>query len=158
MAFSHPASGHRALRRGRWSDSGRIYLVTTATYRREPHFSQWEVASIMSAVLAHSRLWTPHAELLCWVLMPDHWHGLVRLTGTVSLSHLVGAVKGRSAHAIRHVAAGRRIWADGFHDRALRQDHDVLLATSSPTPSGRGWSLEFATIHIGMRSGLNDGS
>jgi hypothetical protein len=33
-----------------------------------------------------------------------------------------------------------------------------LLATSSLTPSGRGWSLEFATIHIGLRYGLNDGS
>ena len=128
MAFPHPGSGHQALRRGRWSEPGRIYLVTTTTYRREPHFSRWEAASSMSEVLACSSTWSPHAELLCWVLMPDLWHGLVRLTGTVSLSHLVGAAKGRSAHAIRHVAAGRRIWADGFHDRALRQDHDVLVA------------------------------
>ncbi|MBD9470056.1 transposase [Pseudoxanthomonas sp. PXM01] len=116
------------MRRGRRSESGRIYLVTTTTHRREPHFSRWEAASRLSAVLATRSAWSPHAELLCWVLMPDHWHGLVRLTGGATLAHVVGAAKGRSAHAVRGVMAGRPVWADGFHDRALRQDDDVLVA------------------------------
>ena len=82
----------------------------------------------MSATLASVRTWSPHAELLCWVLMPDHWHGLVRLTGERELAHVVGEAKGRSAHAVRDVMGGRRIWASGFHDRALRSDDDVLVA------------------------------
>ncbi len=75
-----------------------------------------------------SSLWAPQAKLLCWVLMPDHWHGLVRLTSTARIAHVVGMAKGRSAHAIRDVTAGKRIWADGFHERALRQEDDVLSA------------------------------
>ncbi|KRA51548.1 hypothetical protein ASD72_00140 [Pseudoxanthomonas sp. Root630] len=82
----------------------------------------------MSAAIAHGSLWSPHAELLCWVLMPDHWHGLVRLTGTTSIARVVGMAKGRSAHAIRDVMAGKRVWADGFHDRALRRDDTTLAA------------------------------
>ncbi|MBD9436975.1 transposase [Pseudoxanthomonas sp. PXM03] len=128
MAFPHPGSGHQALRRGRWPEPGRIYLVTTTTYRREPHFSRWEVASRMSEVLACRSTWSPHAELLCWVLMPDHLHGLVRLTGTAPLAQVVGLAKGRSAHAPRNVLAGKRVWAGGFHDRALRRDDDTLVA------------------------------
>ncbi len=82
----------------------------------------------MSATIANGSLWTPHAELLCWVLMPDHWHGLVRLAGTEYLGRVAGLAKGRSAHAVRDVMAERRVWADGFHDRALRHDEDVLVA------------------------------
>lgn len=82
----------------------------------------------MAAALARIGTWAPHAELLCWVLMPDHWHGLVRLTGVATLAHVVGAAKGGSAHAMRDVMAGRRVWAHGFHDRALRRDDDVLVA------------------------------
>lgn len=82
----------------------------------------------MSAVITRGSTWSPHAELLCWVLIPDHWHGLVRLSGTDRLSDVVGAAKGRSAHAIRDLVDGKRVWADGFHDRALRLEDDVLIA------------------------------
>ena len=82
----------------------------------------------MAAALARIGRWEPHAELLCWLLMPDHWHGLVRLTGVATLAHVVGAAKGGSAHAMRDVMAGRRVWAHGFHDCALRRDDDVLVA------------------------------
>ena len=47
----------------------------------------------MSEVLACSSTWSPHAELLCWVLMPDHWHGLMRLTSAATLAHVVGTAK-----------------------------------------------------------------
>jgi len=124
MAFPCPKPGHHALRKGRWSEPGRVYLVTTTTHRRAPWFADWELASRMSAALAHFGTWSPHAELLCWVLMPDHWHGLVGLRGRASLSDAVGWAKGRTAHAVREAAPGR-IWADGFHDRALRREDDV---------------------------------
>ena len=94
----------------------------------------------MSEVLACSSTWSPHAELLCWVLMPDHWHGLMRLTSAATLAHVVGTAKGRSAHAVRDVLAPRRVWAQGFHDRALRRDDDVLVAAryiiANPTRAG----------------------
>jgi putative transposase len=118
--------GYCALRRGRWSEPGRVYLVTTTTYRRTRYFEAPELAYRMSAAMDRSDTWSPHAQLLCWVLMPDHWHGLVRLQDATSLSKVIGLAKGRSARAVGMLATP--IWAAGFHDRALRRDDDILKA------------------------------
>src|SRR5690606_24982531 len=63
--------------------------------------------------------------LLCWVLMPDHWHALIEL-GDESLGVAVGRTK---AVIMRDVgrALGRPLplWAPGFHDHALRRDESL---------------------------------
>lgn len=67
------------------------------------------------------------AELLCWVLMPDHFHGLLQLHGVQGLSRCVQRLKGRATAAC-HEAGGndRPIWGRGFHDHAMRHDEDIL--------------------------------
>ena len=74
--------------------------------------------------LSEARLWRT-SKLLCWVLMPDHWHGLVELSDTEAISTLVSRIKAVSARAI-NLATHQRIpvWASGFHDRAVRRDED----------------------------------
>lgn len=59
--------------------------------------------------------------------MPDHWHGLIELSATDSLSTLAARIKAISARAIA-TALDRNgpIWASGFHDRALRKDDDLI--------------------------------
>jgi REP element-mobilizing transposase RayT len=58
--------------------------------------------------------------------MPDHWHGMVELGSSTSLSGLIGHLKGASARAIaRSHPEVRPVWQEGFHDRALR-DEDAL--------------------------------
>jgi len=52
--------------------------------------------------------------------MPDHLHWLMQLGSRGSLAQVIGAVKAATAHRI-----GRRIWQDGFHDHALRQEEDM---------------------------------
>lgn len=117
--------GHAALRKGRISLARQIYFVTFATYRRAAHFSQWNIA-----VTATRRLTSPHSwqrsRLLAWVLMPDHWHGLIELGATESLVTCVGRLKGASSRAIRtqHPGLGP-IWAPAFHDHALREETDL---------------------------------
>lgn len=128
MASSLPESGYRELRKGRWSEPGRIYLVTTTTLDRVRYFGNWKLASRASAVIHSVDTWQPHAQLLCWVLMPDHWHGLVRLAGTASLAKVIGLAKGRISRTVGLEAGGKPVWAAGFHDRALRRDDDVLAA------------------------------
>ena len=66
-------------------------------------------------------------KLLAWVPMPDHWHGLVELAEGEGLSAWVGRFKGSSALAVsRGDPQVGRVWADGFHDHALRKDEAML--------------------------------
>ena len=71
------------------------------------------------------RLWRS-SRLLGWVLMPDHWHGLVQIGQDDNLSAVVRRLKANSAGRVReeHPHVGQ-VWASGFHDRALRADEDL---------------------------------
>lgn len=119
-------SGHRALRRGRSSQQGQAYLLTTATLSRRPLFSDWQLASIVSATLHETRLWRD-ARLLCWVLMPDHLHALVSLGNEPlpALLRRVKAVTSKTANAVLP-SPHRQVWAPAYHDRALREEEDLV--------------------------------
>jgi REP element-mobilizing transposase RayT len=122
---SRLASGHRALRLGRRSIPGQIYLVTTVTRNRYPFFAVPRAAHCASRILGDAATWLPN-RCLCWVLMPDHWHGLLQLGDSGNLSAAMHRAKLRCAHAVAaesHLRGG--IWAPGFHDRALRRGDDV---------------------------------
>lgn len=119
-----PEAGHIALRRGRVSIPGQLYLVTTCTADRIPCFAGEAAARDACDVLADPRTW-PGAHPLVWVLMPDHWHGLLRLTGIESLS----IVMARAKAAVRRagaIAADEPIWQRSFHDHALRSEENVI--------------------------------
>ncbi len=123
----NPKPGLRALRKGRVSMPGQVYLITTTCRDRRPHFESWEAASAVSATLTEHRLWRG-SRLLCWVLMPDHLHVLVQLADTESLPKLVQRVKAVTARVINAIANRRRstVWAAGYHDRAVRAEEDLL--------------------------------
>lgn len=120
--FSH--RGH-ALRRGRISEPGRIYLLTAVTHQHKPVFRDWT-----SARLLVGEMRTLHEQALvgslAWVIMPDHLHWLVEL-GDTHLQRLMQRLKSRSAIAINHSGAHRgKLWQKGFHDHALRREETVL--------------------------------
>ena len=60
--------------------------------------------------------------------MPDHMHWLVQLQGR-SLDELMRRIKCNSARRINQ-QLGRQgaLWQEGYHDRALRREEDVLSA------------------------------
>ena len=118
--------GHRALRRGRASVPGQIYHVTTTTRDREPIFDLPEAAFAAAACL-HAPGGLGDASLLCWVLMPDHAHWLLRLGERDGLAGVVCRIKSASARST-NAALGRSgaVWARAFHDHALRCDEDLL--------------------------------
>ena len=136
----HMDAGHQALRKGRRSVGGQIYLVTFTTSARQRHFSEWPVASDAARWLSAPANWA-NAKLLAWVLMPDHWHGLVELADAGCLSTSIGQCKGRSARALRLCYPWMGpIWSAGFHDRAIRQSDDLKQAAryilSNPVRAG----------------------
>lgn len=120
-------TGHAALRKGRVSIPNQIYLVTTITVNREPIFQDWRLGRLVVHALRRYQCAT---ETLCYVVMPDHLHWLMRLQVPFTLAQVVGGIKGFSSNEVRRYS-GRNgsIWQRGFHDRALRTE-DALLPTA----------------------------
>jgi len=114
------------LRKGRYSEPGREYLVTTVVQGRVALFGDFSLARTCIRGLAGTERETD-ACWLAWVLMPDHFHGLVRLGDSADLSELMRLFKGSSALALNR-ALGRdgRLWQPGFHDHALRREESRI--------------------------------
>ena len=112
------------LRKGRHSQRGNLYLLTTATSDRHSVFSDFALGRLVVAELKSAQLdgWV---QSLAWVLMPDHLHWLIEL-GDSSLDELMRRVKTNSARVINHQrSSSGPLWQAGYHDRALRQEEDV---------------------------------
>ena len=120
--------GSHALRRGRVSVVGQVYHVTSRSLPGESPFNNFRAASAACrAFLDVSK--AGRGKLLAWVLMPDHAHWLVELEPDSSLSGFVAALKRRSTSAIcksSRAEAGQTLWMDGFYDRAIRREDDLV--------------------------------
>jgi REP element-mobilizing transposase RayT len=133
------------LRTGRISIPGQVYLVTSVTLDRRPFFADFWRGRILVNTMRHYAK-AGKVESLAYVIMPNHFHWLLALTGECSLSTLMGQVKGAAAHHLNQLHVGApsvatesgmiaakaaptvrlgRIWQKGFHDRALRRDEDI---------------------------------
>ena len=60
--------------------------------------------------------------------MPDHWHGLVELGSTTTLSRTIGRAKFQATRRLRVAGVEGAIWARDFHDRAIRRTDDIRAA------------------------------
>ena len=117
------------LRKGRRSEPRREYLVTSVTFERRPIFADLYCARIFIRELRRIE----NEELcrwLAWVVMPDHFHGLLSLGENESLSSLMRYLKARSARKIqRYRGVTGKVWQPNFHDRALRkEDQRIAIA------------------------------
>ena len=126
-AHHRPAQGHAGLRLGRRSIAGHVYLVTFVTRDRRPLFSDPVIAHDMARAITDKRLWY-RSRLLAWVLMPDHWHGLIELGAMETLPVCVQRLKAKTSRSFRVGRQHDGIWAPGFHDRALRSSDDLRVA------------------------------
>ncbi|MEG3790637.1 transposase [Lysobacter sp. CCNWLW3] len=105
-----------------------MYLVTFTTERRRPSFCDESLCATMVDALLDRRLWT-RSRLLAWVLMPDHWHGLVELGPWETLPDLVRQLKTNTSRRLRAVDPSLSVvWASGYHDRALRCQESLIDA------------------------------
>ncbi|MCG8393193.1 MAG: transposase [Pseudomonadales bacterium] len=107
------------LRKGRYSEAGRIYHVTAVTNGRYPFFSDNKLACQVCRTL----LWSDRSgatSTLCYVLMPDHLHWLFQLGADESLSRVMLRVKGRSGRL-----CGQAVWQKGYHDHAVRKEESI---------------------------------
>ena len=116
--------GHRALRIGRVSLPRQAYLLTAVTRHRKALFLDPQLASTASQCMIR-RESLGDADLLCWVLMPDHWHGLVQLGDGDGLSRVMNRMKTSVSRQLQTQHGRGDVWAPGFHDRALRSEEDL---------------------------------
>ena len=114
----------RHLRKGRYSETSRHYIVTAVTHKRKPIFNHFSSARLLVnefRLLSHSHI----VDSLAWVIMPDHFHWLFVLNST-SISDVVRCVKGKSAYSINLSQNNSgQIWQKGFYDHALRKDEEI---------------------------------
>jgi len=114
------------LRKGRYSETGRAYFITTVLADREKcYFDDFVCARlvIMNMKLLHE---DQAVYSLAWFVMPDHVHWLFQLRATSSLSEVVKTFKARTAHRInRHLGKGGMLWQKSFYDHALREEEDI---------------------------------
>lgn len=116
---------YSALRCGRASIGGQIYLVTTVTRDRAPLFANLHVGRILVRTL-HREETATSAATLAYVVMPDHLHWLLQLRPGHNLSAVVWSVKGHSAFEINRACGTRGpVWQPNFHDHALRTEEDL---------------------------------
>ena len=114
------------LRKGRFSETGRAYLVTAVTHERHTVFHDWRLARLLVAELRQASE-TGLVESLAWVIMTDHLHWLIILQDA-TLAAVIHRVKSRSAINInKQIGTSGRFWQKGFHDRAVRRDEDIQV-------------------------------
>ena len=112
------------LRKGRTSETGRPYLVTTVTLDRLPLFCDWHMGLSLVDSLRNTQE-HHYADTLAWVVMPDHLHWLVTPVSE-SLDAIVRRVKSCSARAInQNKGTTGSFWQKCYHDHAVRKEEDI---------------------------------
>jgi REP element-mobilizing transposase RayT len=147
--------GEKSLRNGRVSIPDQVYFITFVCDERKRIFTDWECALGAVKILTEERLWR-NSKLLCWVSMPDHWHGLVQLADEESLSKLVQRVKAVSAKNINIVrSSSDSVWLKCFFDRGLRAEDDIRSVTEYiiANPIRAGLVDDMGCMRFGMRGG-----
>ncbi|AZF34507.1 Transposase [Pseudomonas sp. R4-35-07] len=121
--MSTQQNAHR-LRTGRYSESGRVYLITAVTYQRQSIFQDWRIGRLLVSEFRKAQE-EGEATSLAWVVMPDHFHWLVELHNG-DLPRLMRITKSRSARAINSARCSYgTLWQKGYFDRALRREEDL---------------------------------
>lgn len=114
------------------------YFVTICTHKREHLFGAVvnEMMQINECGAIVTECWNAlpahysQVELLGWVVMPNHVHGVIAIhpqddgTASVAVSEVVRALKTFSAQRINRQrdTVGAPVWQRSFHDHIIRSE------------------------------------
>lgn len=116
----------RDLRKGRYSETGRVYLVTAVTEARRTLFADVGLGREVVHAMRYHDL-AGDSETLAFVVMPDHFHWLFAMGENTPLAPLIKSVKSFSARRINRCLGGSgKVWQTGCHDHALRREEDIV--------------------------------
>jgi hypothetical protein len=151
-----PSAHHtRDLRKGRFSETGLTYLITTVVHNRRPLFSEWPIGRLLADELRATENFGL-VQSLAWVVMPDHLHWLITCNPATCLLSCNASKVVVPLPSIARLAAkgkfGRKVsmTTPCARMRMCKQ----LRGTSSPTRFVQDWSKGLGTIRCGMRIGF----
>jgi len=109
------------LRKGRFSQINQEYFITFNTKNRSPLFTDLNISQITINEILNLE---SGSKWLAWVLMPDHFHGILLLKNS-DLSKVIKNCKARSAIKInKYLDRKGNVWQSGFYDRLIRREED----------------------------------
>ena len=118
--MAHTKQHSCELRKGRYSQPGNYYFLTTAVANRRRIFA----ASDHAVVVLDSIRWLDSARQFivdAAVVMPDHLHFVGQL-GDSTLARVMHSLKSFSANKLAAAGVSSPVWQDGYHDHGLRKD------------------------------------
>jgi REP element-mobilizing transposase RayT len=102
-----------------------VYSLTFCTFGRKRAFVDGAVVSRVVAVIVRTGT-DRQFGVLAYTCMPDHLHLLVQARGEeISLPAFAKLVRQRTAMEARRASIAP-IWQEGYYERTLRRDEDVL--------------------------------
>jgi putative transposase len=104
-----------------------VHRVRLDTFARRRAFADPAVATRAAGALRSLRLPTT-SRLLAWVLMPDHWSGLIEADGAGALAAGVEAIRISIAREVWPRDATLRLWPTHFDSRRVQNDRDLAKA------------------------------
>ena len=123
------SKGTHRLRKGRFSEVGKYYFLTTSTHGRTPVFRHPAAAKIVLSSL-HWLEEQKQIVLAAAVIMSDHLHFVAELR-SANLSNLMQTLKGYTARKINQLLERKGpLWLPQYHDHAIRKDEvleEVIL-------------------------------
>ena len=97
-----------------------VYFVTAHTWGRRGLFSKPEPARILVEQILECRD-RGFYKLHAFVVMPEHFHGLLTPSEEATLEKTMQMIKGGSAHKIgKELNYKLQVWQAGYHDRWIR--------------------------------------
>jgi REP element-mobilizing transposase RayT len=115
-------------------------LLTINTLFRRPLFLDTDGARAVARLHEAPAIWA-QSRCLAWVLMPDHWQGLVVIGADDSLDRLVRRFKAISSRAVEpRFRVNGWLWSRGFIQERLHVEENVQAVArhlvASPVRSG----------------------
>jgi len=102
----------------------RTYALTCCLDRRRRLFADPDLARALIELWAEAR---DRGDIVihAYVVMPDHYHVLMTLTGAASVTNVVRRVHSAFARTVLSRApVDGRVWQRRFYDHAVRDDED----------------------------------
>jgi len=113
------------LKKGRYSQENGIYFITFVTDNRQLIFKNYQAALTFCPLIKYSES-QKNCSWLSWVLMPDHFHGLLQLNNNTRLSDIIKALKSKSAVEInRNIGRKGQLWQHAYYDHGVRKEENL---------------------------------
>jgi putative transposase len=104
----------------RWDGPNQWYFVTIATKQRRPMFTDASACEALKQAFHETHTYY-RFRLAALVILPDHWHALIRPDDGAVIEDVVRAVKRNTLKKLGHK---KTFWQSRFLDHRIRNGED----------------------------------